>query len=224
MTLVKVMKKKERISIPSYTLGEELVNSISHGIAALFAIAGLVLLVIKASSMGALRITTVTIFGTTMIVLYTISCIYHALSSKIVGKKVLRVLDHCNVYMLVYGTILPFALVGIGGKPGWICFGIVTFVTLLGIVLSAIDVDRFTVMEVICHLVNGWSMLIYLKYLVANIGAAGVWLVAIGGIMYSIGAILYGIGSSKKYIHSVFHIFCILGSLFHYLAIYLYIL
>lgn len=217
-------KKKNKISIPKYSLKEELINSISHGIAACLSIWGLVMLIIKASHNGALAVTTTTIFGTTMILLYTISCIYHALSSKVRGKKVLRVLDHCNVFLLVFGTIIPIALLAIGGIKGWICFGIVAFITIIGIISSSISIDKVQLFEVICHLLNGWSMLIYIKILLNNIGNTGVILIILGGIMYSLGAILYGIGARKKYIHSVFHFFCIFGTFFHYFAIYLYVL
>lgn len=217
-------KKKERISIPSYTLSEELINSISHGIAAAFSIWGLVMLIIKASKEGAMAVTTVTLFGTTMILLYTISCIYHALSPRITGKKVLRVIDHCNVFLLVFGTIIPIALVGMKGVRGWVYFGIVGFITLLGIIFSAIDVDKNEKIEVVCHLVNGWSAILFIKPLIAGVGVAGLIFIILGGVMYSIGALLYGLGSKKKYMHSVFHFFCIAGSIFHYLAIYLYVL
>lgn len=218
------MKKKKEIRIPIYNLTEELINSISHGLGAIFSVVGLIFLIIKASDQGAMKITTITIFGTTMILLYTISCIYHALLPKIKGKKVLRILDHCNVYLLVFGTIIPVALVGISSIPGWIFFGVVFSVTVLGMVASIIDIDRFQALEVICHLINGWSVLFFSSYLIHNIGYSGLILIILGGIMYSLGAILYGIGSKKKYIHSIFHFFCLLGTLFHYLAIYLYIL
>ena len=214
----------KEIIIPKYSLSEELINSISHGIAAGLSIWGLVMLIIKASGKSALAVTTVTIFGTTMILLYTISYIYHALSSKLKGKKVLRILDHCNVFLLVFGTIIPVALLGIGGIKGWICFGMVAFVTVIGIIFSAVSIDKVQIFEVICNLINGWSMLIYIKILLNNIGSIGVGLIVLGGIMYSIGAILYGIGSRKKYAHSVFHFFCIAGTFSHYFAIYLYVL
>ena len=219
-----IEKKKERISIPNYTLSEELINSISHGIAAGLSIWGLVMLIIKASKVGAMAVTTVTLFGTTMIILYTISCIYHALSPRITGKKVMRVIDHCNVFLLVFGTIIPIALVGIKGVYGWIYFGIVAFVTLLGIIFSSIDVDKNEKIEVVCHLVNGWSALFFIKPLINGVGMTGLILIILGGVMYSLGALLYGLGSKKKYMHSVFHFFCIAGTIFHYFAIYLYVL
>ena len=217
-------KKKERISVPSYTLCEELVNSISHGVAAAFSIWGPVMLIIKASKVGAMAVTTVTLFGTTMILLYTISCIYHALSPRITGKKVMRVIDHCNVFLLVFGTIIPIALVGMKGICGWIYFGIVGFITLLGIIFSAIDVEKNEKIEVVCHLVNGWSAVLFIKPLIAGVGVTGLILIILGCVMYSIGALLYGLGSTKKYMHSVFHFFCIFGTIFHYIAIYLYVL
>lgn len=213
-----------KVKIPNYSLSEELINSISHGVASIFSIVGLIMLVIKATNKGAMAVTTVTLFGTTMIILYTISCIYHALSPKITGKKVMRVIDHCNVFLLVFGTIIPVALVGIEGYLGWTYFSIVALVTLIGIVFSAIDVDKNQKIEVICHLINGWSVTLFSKTLITNIGTVGFLFVVLGGVMYSLGAILYGIGSKKKYMHSVFHFFCIFGTIFHYLAIYLYIL
>ena len=216
------MEKKERIIVPSYTLGEELVNAISHGIFALLSVWGLVMLIIKAH--GGLEITTVTLYGTTMILLYTISCIYHSLSPRITGKKVMRVLDHCNVFLLVFGTIIPIALVGIGGYLGWIYFGISAFITAIGITFSAINVDKNQKIEVACHLINGWSALFLIKKLISNIGKYGVILIIAGGLIYSIGTILYALGSKKKYIHSVSHFFCIAASICHYFAIYLFIL
>ncbi len=210
------------IKIPKYTLAEELINAISHGIGALLSIAGLVLLLVRAHT--ALQYVTVSIFGTTMILLYTISCIYHALSPRLTGKKVLRVLDHCNVFLLVFGTYIPVALLGIGGTLGWWLFGWVALITVLGIVFSAINVDRFQLLEVICHLLNGWSILIGIVPLYQHAGFMGVLLLLLGGIAYSLGAILYRIGAKHKYSHSVFHFFCIIGTFLQWLAIFLYIL
>lgn len=220
-TLLEEIKK---IKIPNYTLSEEIINSLSHGIAAAFSICGLVMLIIKASNIGATAISSVTIFGTTMILLYTMSCIYHALSPNILGKKILRVIDHCNVFLLVFGTIIPVSLIGIGGISGWIFFGITAFTTLIGIFSSCINIDKVQLIEVICHLLNGWSVVFFSKILLQNIGLIGLILIILGGVMYTLGAILYGIGSKRKYIHSIFHFFCIFGTILHYICIYKYIL
>lgn len=213
---------KRSNTIPNYTLGEELINSISHGIGAILSVVALVLMMIKCDS--ALEYITCAIFGTTMIVLYTISCIYHALSPKITGKKVLRVLDHSNVYMLVLGTYIPISLLGIGGVKSIILVCFVGIVTLTGIILTCIDIDRFQVSSVICHLLNGWSAVFGISNLYSNTGFYGVLFLVLGGVMYSLGAILYGIGSHVRYMHSVFHFFCIAGTVFHFLCIYLFML
>lgn len=220
-TLLEEIKK---IKIPNYTLSEEIINSLSHGIAAAFSICGLIMLIIKASNINATAVSSVTIFGTTMILLYTMSCIYHALSPNILGKKILRVIDHCNVFLLVFGTIIPVCLIGIGGISGWIFFCITAFTTLIGIFSSCINIDKVQLIEVICHLLNGWSVVFFSKILLQNIGLIGLILIILGGVMYTLGAILYGIGSKRKYIHSIFHFFCIFGTILHYISIYKYIL
>ena len=216
------MSKKLSITIPKYSLSEELFNSISHGIGGGLGIAALVVMIIKAK--GALANTTVSLFGATIILLYSMSCVYHGLSKNLEGKKVLRVLDHCNVFMLVLGTYIPASLIGVGGTLGWVLFGMVTFFTILGIVFTAIWIDKFQVVPVICHLFSGWSILFGISKLLANTGTKGVLYMILGGIMYTIGAALYGMGKKVKYMHCVFHIFCLLGTFFHFWAIYMYMI
>lgn len=179
-------------------------------------------MLVKANT--ALEYVTVSIFGTTMIVLYVISCVYHALSPRLTGKKVLRVLDHCNVFLLVFGTYIPVALLGVGGSLGWWLFAFVAAVSVVGIVFSAINTDKFQVLEVVCHLLNGWSILVGLPQLFQRMQFGGVLLLLLGGVFYSIGAILYGVGARKKYMHSVFHFFCLAGTVLQWLSIYLYLL
>lgn len=215
-------KIKLNIKLPNYTVGEEIFNSISHGIGAIFSIVALILMVVKAH--GILPETTVTLFGCAMIILYTISCIYHALSPALEGKKVLRVIDHCNVFLLVYGTYIPMSLVGVGGKSGLALFIAITIITLIGVLLTAIKIDKTQVLQVICHLLSGWGALFFISQLKNSLGINGLILLIIGGVMYSIGSLLYAIGRKRKYMHSVFHVFCLLGTLFHFLCVYLFLL
>ena len=215
-------KKKLNIKIPNYTLGEELFNSISHGIGAALAVVALVLMVVKAHN--PLPETTVSLFGATMIILYTMSCIYHALSPNLEGKKVLRVIDHCNVFLLVFGTYIPVSLLGVGGAKGWILFGVIGAFTIIGIVFTAINVDKYKVIATICHLINGWSILIGIPELINNAGHEGLLFMILGGVMYTIGSVLYGLGSKKKYMHCIFHVFCLLGTFFHFWSIYMYLI
>ena len=211
-----------KVSIPKYTLGEEIFNSISHGIAAGLSVAALVLMVIKAST-GMAEVA-VSLFGAMMIILYTISCVYHALSRNLKGKKVLRVIDHCNVYLLVFATYIPVAWLGVGGALGWVMFGVVGAIVTVGVVFSAISVDKFQKLEVICHLTSGWASLLVLPVLLEHMGLGGVVFLILGGAMYSIGALLYMLGKNIKYMHSVFHLFCIAGTFFHFWCVYVYLL
>lgn len=215
-------RQKKEISIPSYSLGEELFNAITHGLGALFSAAALVLMLIRARD--ALGMTTAAIFGTSMILLYTISCVYHALYPGLRGKKVLRVLDHCSVFLLVFGTYIPVSLLGVSGVRGWLLFGLVAFFTVFGIVFTVLDLERYQLAAVLCQLLSGWSILIGVSELRASAGLPGlIWMIA-GGVMYTIGATLYGIGKKRKYYHSAFHVFCLLGTFCHFWAIYWYLL
>ena len=210
------------ISIPPYTVGEEISNAVSHGFGALLSAAALVLLLVRAC--GALAVTAAALYGSAMILLYTMSCLYHALPPSLTGKKVLRILDHCSVFLLVFGTYIPAALLGVGGARGWTLFGLVAFFSLLGIVLTALDLEHYQTAAVFCQLLSGWSILIGIRELLAAMGTQGMaWMIA-GGLMYTVGAALYGLGKSKRYCHCVFHVFCLLGSFCHFWAIYQFLL
>lgn len=214
-------KKKEIQEVkPKYTLGEEIVNAITHGVGAALAIAGLVLLIIKADS--AMGVVTGIIYASIMIVLYVISCIYHSLSFRIKGKKVLRVLDHCNVQLMVAGTYTPICLSMLGGTLGWVMFGIVWAVTIVAVVFNCLNVEKYKVVSIVCNLLLGWAALFIIKPLIAACPSTGISLLIWGGVVYSIGAILYGLGHKVRYMHSVFHFFVIGGSLLHYLMIFFY--
>ena len=217
---------KKKIRIPSYTLGEEITNSITHGLGAIFSIVALVLMIIKAIKKGdtALCFVTLSIYGSFMFITYVISCIYHGLSPKLRGKAVLRVIDHCNVYLLVLGTIIPVALLGIKGIYGWLLFSLALMLNVIGIVFTAIDVDKYSKISVFCHLLSGWSVLFFTRPLITNASINCFWFILFGGVSYSIGAFLYWLGKSKKYMHSIFHIFVLIGSVLQWLAIYLYLI
>lgn len=214
--------RKREIRIPDYTLGEEIFNAVSHGLGALLSPAALTLMALRAH--GALPEIAVSLFGLAMIQLYTVSCVYHALSRDLKGKKVMRVIDHCNVYLLVLGTYIPVALLGVGGSMGWVLLGMVLVFTVLGVVFTAIDVDRFQLVSVVCHLLSGWSILIGIPGLLRTMGWGGLEWMLLGGVMYSVGAILYGLGKKKRYRHCVFHVFCLLGTFCHFWAVYSFLL
>ena len=213
-------KRKKEISIPKYSLKEELINAISHGIGGGLAIAALVLCIIK--SKNAWSVVSTSIYGSFMIILYIISCIYHALSPRVKGKKVLRVIDHCNVFLMLAGTYMPICLSLLNGVLGWVVFSIVWTITIVAIVLNGINVDKYQVASVICHLILGWGSLLLITPLKQASSMHAVWILIIGGIIYTIGSIIYGIGSRVPYMHSVFHFFVLAGSICHFFFIYLY--
>lgn len=217
-------QKPHRISIPKYSLSEELLNAISHGLGALFGIVGTVLCIVKAANTGDLwRIVSGSIFGVTVLLLYLMSCLYHALKVNM-AKRVFRVIDHCTIFLLIAGTYTPFTLVTLRGTVGWVLFGIVWGMAVLGITLNAVNLKKFSKISVACYLVMGWAIIAAFQPLAEALAPQGVSLLIWGGIAYTVGAILYGIGAKVKYFHSVFHFFCLAGTVLHFFAIYLYVL
>ena len=213
-----------KVEIPDYRLSEELINSITHGVGAGLSIAALVLCVIRAASHGnAMAVVSSCLFGSGMIIVYVISCIYHALA-KNRAKVVFRVLDHCDIFFMIACTYMPFCLVALGGAIGWVMFGIIWGLAALGIVLNAVDFVRFSKLSTVVYVLLGWSIIFTVKPLVAAIGTGGLLFLVLGGVLYTIGAILYGAGKKLRYMHSVFYLFVVAGSLMHFFAIYLYVI
>lgn len=215
---------KHRISIPKYTLGEELINSISHGAGALFGLVAMILCIVKSVAAGdTYKLVSSVIFGTTVMILYLMSCLYHALKVN-KAKRVFRVIDHCTIFLLIAGTYTPFTLVSLRETIGWWVFGVIWATAVLGITLNAISLKRFAKMSVALYLIMGWIIIFAYQYMVNAVPAGGMSLLIWGGVAYTVGAILYGIGAKKRYFHSVFHFFCLIGTFLHFLAIYLYVL
>ena len=219
-------KLQDRI-LPTYTKGEEVFNMVSHIVGATLGIVALVLCVIFAAIHGNVYgVVSSAIFGVTLIILYTMSSIYHGLNEKLKAKKVFQVIDHCSIFLLIAGTYTPFALCTLreySAATGWTIFGIIWGLAILGIVLNSIDLKRYKIFSMICYLVMGWCIIIKGSVLPALLTTPGFILVLSGGIVYTIGAILYGVGKKKKWMHSLFHIACVLGSLLHFLCILLYV-
>ena len=213
--------EKMKNVVVRYTLGEELINSISHGLAAGLAIAGMVLLIIQ--SHNAMGIVTSVIYTSILFIMYTISCIYHALSPKLKGKEVLRNIDHSNVLLMVAGTYTPIALCLLKGWIGWSVFTVVWCITITAVVFNSIDVDKYQKVCLASNLILGWASLLILHQLMNSTTTEGLLLLFGGGIVYTIGAILYVLGSKIRYIHSLFHFFVIVASILHYFFIFYYV-
>lgn len=224
---MKRTKLRDRI-LPKYTKGEEIFNMTSHIVGGVLGIVALVLCVVFAAVHGnGYGVVSGAIYGVTMVILYTMSSIYHGLNPKRKAKKVFQVLDHCSIYLLIAGSYTPFALCTLreySTALGWTIFGVIWFVAILGIILNSIDIKKFRVFSMICYLVMGWCIVFKINLLPELLGTAGFVLLLLGGLAYTIGAILYGLGKKHKYMHSVFHLFILLGSLLHFFTILLYVM
>ena len=224
------MKKRTKLAdrvMPVYSRGEERMNMITHivggglGVMALFLCVGRAAL--HHNGWGAW---TAMIYGLSMITLYTMSSIYHGLKDSM-GKRVMQVMDHCTIYALIAGTYTPIVLTGI--RPvnpalGWGLFGLEWALAALATTLTAIDLKKYNVFSMICYIGMGWAVIPFAKVIIDVLGAGCFWLLLGGGVAFTIGAILYGMGKKLRWIHSVFHIFVVLGTVLQFFAIYLYVM
>ena len=215
---------RERM-LPNYTRGEELMNMITHIVGGALGIAVLLSCVIKAAlDDNFYGILSCTIYGTTFITMFTISSVYHGLNAGM-GKKVLQVIDHCTIYFLIAGTYSAVVLSAI--RPvypglGWGLFIFEWSLALLAGTLTAIDLKKYEVFSMICYIGMGWAIIPFWKQTMHAMTKPGFLLLLIGGIAYTVGSVLYGLGSKHKWMHSVFHIFVVLGAVLQYFAVLLY--
>ena len=226
MTRRKRTKLRDR-QMPVYTRGEERFNMISHIVGGAIGVAALVLcIVVSAVHRNGYGLAGSIVYGVSMIVLYTMSSVYHGLRDGM-AKRVMQVLDHCTIYLLIAGTYTPILLSAmrpIAPGTSWILLGTVWALAALGITLTAIDLKKYAVFSMICYLGIGWCIVLKIGLLIQAVGWGGFWLILMGGVCYTVGAVLYGLGRTQKYMHSVFHLFVIAGSVLHLLAILLYAL
>ena len=227
---MKRTKLSDRI-LPDYTRGEEIFNMVSHIVGGGFGVIALATCVIKAFILGnAYDITGAFIYGLSMVTLYTMSALYHGLKPEL-GKKVFQIIDHCTIFILIAGTYTPIALSKLRpANPllGWGIFGVVWGLSILGIVLNAIDLKKYKILSMVLYILLGWCVIFTGKAAINAMGIPCFMYVLAGGISYTIGALFYGIGGKGKfhlrYMHSVFHIFVVIGSVLQYIGILLYVL
>ena len=213
--------------LPIYTKGEEIFNMTTHIVGGALGVVALVLCIIFAAiHHNAYGVISSIIYGITMILLYTMSSIYHGLRPNTTAKKVFQVLDHCSIFLLIAGSYTPFALCTLREEStvlGWNIFGIIWGLAILGIILNAIDLKNFKIFSMICYLIMGWCIIVKINVVIERLGWTGFSLLLAGGIVYTIGAIFYGVGKKKKYMHSIFHLFIFAGSLLQFLCILLFV-
>jgi len=212
--------KTERVTF--YPHLEEKLNIFSHGFGLLLSIAALTLLVVRASLYGTVwHIVSFSIYGTSMILLYSASTIYHN-SKKPKIRLRLQIFDHAAIYVLIAGTYTPFTLVTLNGTTGWIMFGVTWLFALTGIILKILFTRRFETVSTIMYVLMGWIVIFAIKPLIHNLPFEGLMWLFSGGISYTVGAVLYSI-KKIHYNHAIFHVFVLAGAFFHFIAVYFYV-
>ncbi len=223
---MKRLKLSER-ELPAYSKAEEIFNMVSHITGGALGIIFLVLtVVVSALKKDAWAITGSAIYGASLITLYSMSAIYHGLKT-ITAKKVFQVLDHCTIYFLIAGTYTPILLTAIRRESPAVCFILFTVVwglTALAVTLTAIDLKKYSVFSMICYIGMGWCIIFAFNTLLKAVSLPGVILLVAGGVAYTLGAVLYGLGKKVKFMHSVFHLFVVAGSILQFLCILFYVL
>lgn len=225
---MKRTKLRDRL-LPNYTKGEEIFNMVSHIVGGGFGILIATLCIIKAFlNYDAYQIVSAFIYGFSMITLYTMSSVYHGLVP-VTAKKVFQIIDHCAVFILIAGSYTPVALCAIrelNTALGWCLFGFVWAMTALGVTFNAIDLKKYSLFSNICYLAVGWCVIFIIDFAIKAITINGFWWLLSGGISYTIGAVLYGIAGKfgYRYVHSIFHLFVLIGTLLQAVCIIFYIL
>ncbi len=214
---------KDLSHLDAQHLGDDIASSIIHGIGALLAVAALAVLVTYASLMGdAWRVVSFSIYGATLVLLYTSSTLYHGFQRPAV-KHVFRILDHASIYLLIAGTYTPFLLVTLRGAWGWSLFGVAWGLAAVGVVQAALFLDRLKLVSLIAYIAMGWLIIIAVKPLLSALAAGGMAWLAAGGALYTLGVVFYTV-KRIPYNHAIWHLFVLGGSLCHFCAMLLYVL
>lgn len=203
-----------------YSMGEEIGNAVTHGIGALLGAVGLVLMILR--SANAWQVVSSCIYGGTIILLFTMSCLYHAISNKR-AKAVFRVFDHSTIFLLIAGTYTPYTLVTLNGAVGWVLFGVVWASAIIGIVLNCISIERFKKFSMACYIASGWCIVAAVVPMVQAMDWRGLLLLLAGGVAYTGGTLFYR-KKQRPWFHMIWHLFVLLGAILQFFSIYLYAL
>ena len=206
--------------MPLYTLGEEIGNAVTHGTGTLLAVWGTVLMILK--STDAWQVVSACIYGASLMILFTMSCLYHALGNN-AGKRVMRVFDHTGIFFLIAGTYTPYTLVAIRGALGWVVFGLVWAAAIVGIVLNSISIEKFKTFSMICYVAMGWCVVIAIVPLLRAIPLEGFLLLLGGGVLYTVGILFYR-QKNRRWFHTVWHVFVLAAAVLQFLSIYMCVL
>ncbi|MCX8075331.1 MAG: hemolysin III family protein [Clostridia bacterium] len=211
-----------------YSIGEEIANAITHGLGAIFALVALIIMIVFAALFGNIwQVVSVSIYGSTMLILFTMSTLYHSFTTEKL-KRLFKIFDHASIYLLIAGTYTPFTLVVLRGDGiiGWVLFLGVWITAILGIIFSSIFIGKYRILKTFTYLIMGWAIMFAMPDLISIMQAKnslrGIYWLCAGGLAYTVGAVFYMI--KVKYFHSIWHLLVLLGSIFHFVSIILYVL
>lgn len=197
-------------------------NAWTHLLGALLALTGAIWLIAVATHSGdAVKTLSIVVYGVTLVMLYSISTIYHSVRGPL--KRILRKLDHLSIYLLIAGSYTPFCLISLRGPWGWSLFGIVWTLAVIGMLQEIKPRSEARILSLIIYAVMGWIVLVAIKPLLASLGLAGFLWLAAGGVFYTVGIIFFAFDERFRHWHGIWHLFVIAGSLMHFIAILLYV-
>ena len=210
--------------LPTYTKGEEIFNMVSHIVGGAWGIVALaVCIALSGAKKDVVGLACGMAFGISMILLYTVSSVYHGLA-KNMAKKVFQVIDHCTIYLLIAGTYTPMLVCGLARKyplEAWITFAVVWGFAAVATTLTAIDLKKYRYFSMACYIGMGWSIIFSITKMYRSVTPACFWFLLGGGILYTVGVLFYNIGKKKKYFHSIFHLFTLAGSIAQSISVFM---
>ena len=218
-----MFNKEEIAKFNNQSMGEEIANAISHGVGTLLAIAGTAVAIVYSCLTGdAMSIVSAALYGAGLILLYLSSTLYHSLTN-IKAKRIFQIFDHCSIFILILCSYIPISLALLRGTLGWVLFGVNAACTIVGIVLNSIDVKKFQKISMVIYILMGWSVIFVAYPVLSKIPISGIILLVAGGLSYT-GGIFFFRMKKPRYMHYIWHLFVLAGSIFHYFAFLFYAL
>lgn len=213
-------RRIQALRLPTYTFTEEMLNCLTHAFGAVLGVVGFLMsmrFLLPTGNVGAAA--SMGIFCAAMVLLYTNSAVYHGWELT-QAKKIFQILDHCTIFLLIAGTYAPFTLMVMGNTAGKIIMSVVALVSVFGIALNIIDMKKYRAVSMACYLITGWCIIFAYGSIAAALSPSQMLMLVGGGVVYTVGAALYGLGVKVRYMHTVWHLFVLAGSLLHFACLY----
>lgn len=217
-------RRIKALSLPTYTFNEEMLNCVTHALGALLGVIGwLMSMKLLIAAGNAVATVSMSVFFVTMIILYANSALYHGWVLT-TAKKKFQIMDHCSIFLLITGTYAPYTLMVMNNLAGRIIFAIVALASVLGIAMNVIDLKKFAIPSMLCYLISGWCIIFAYRDIAAALSHDQLFMLVAGGVVYTVGAIFYGLGNKIRYMHTIWHLFVLGGTLFHFTSLYSFLL